>query len=467
MTAKTSWTVKGVDLAARDLAKRQARKSGVTIGSWLNDIILNSEQPLDAAPKPRDGEPRLDVEALSSRLELLEARLAETTGAVERSLQNVEMSVVSGFAELDRRMATAAAGVAAARAAPEPAPRRRVIEAEAEPPRWRRAVGLGAAACLFLLLGGGVALVQAKWPERTAELLASLGAGGGAQQAALPAKAVGGERMAAQLASLEPAAGGAKAEATSGAAKAGELSYQQALRLLQGDEGAPDQAQAEQLLEAAGRQGHLAAQLELVDLYLADGRPGGDVERGLYWLMKAAGAGEPVAEYRLALLYAAGDKVARNYRQAATWFHRAADHGHVDAQYNLGLLYTRGIGVKRDVQIAHEWFSLAADKGDSEAQRKRDELALLLVASNGLSNARSGGLSGGLSSGLSGRTGPVARATASEWPLPTERLPRMAADAEDSDGVLRELAPLLGQGPQGLDRSGYDSAWLPAAQRRQ
>lgn len=434
MTGKTSWTVKGIDPATRELAKRQARKAGVTIGTWLNETIQNSEASAQAAAEPAP-EARIEIETLASRLELLEARLAETAGGIEHGLQNVEMSVVSGFAEMDRRM-TAARNQTRESVAQGPRPR----TLDAKPSRRRRPLALMTAAVLCLVVGVGFVFMRTYMPGEAERLVSAV-------TDALPMSATHDDAAAndatapADLAQIEPAAGPAASANGALTAETAELPYQQALKLIAGTEGERDQAQAEKLLEAAARQGHVPAQLRLADLYLEPERPADDGERGLFWLMKAAGAGETEAEYRLALLYAAGDRVARNYRQAVTWFQRAADDGHVDAQYNLGLLYMRGMGVKRDVHIAHEWFSVAADSGDTEAGRKRDELALLLAATRG---------------GLATAPG-LQRSARPEWS------DRLAGTTEEDGAILRELAPLLGRGPRGA----ADGGVLPAVDNRQ
>ena len=93
--------------------------------------------------------------------------------------------------------------------------------------------------------------------------------------------------------------------------------------------------------------------------------------------------------------------------------------------------------MKRDIQLAHEWFSVAANSGDSEAGRKRDELALLLVAGKPTS----------LGAGID--IAPAANAA------PLSRLPQLATQDPGDEGMLRELAPLLGRAPYA---SGYDRA---------
>jgi len=49
MTAAAPWSVKGIDPKAREVAKELARRSGMTLGEWLNRIILEDDMPEDIA----------------------------------------------------------------------------------------------------------------------------------------------------------------------------------------------------------------------------------------------------------------------------------------------------------------------------------------------------------------------------------------------------------------------------------
>lgn len=52
MTSGAPWSVKGIDPKAREIAKDLARRSGMTLGEWLNRMIVEGE-----APSPADDEP--------------------------------------------------------------------------------------------------------------------------------------------------------------------------------------------------------------------------------------------------------------------------------------------------------------------------------------------------------------------------------------------------------------------------
>ena len=45
MSSGTPWSVKGIDPKAREVAKDLARRSGMTLGEWLNRMILEDEGP--------------------------------------------------------------------------------------------------------------------------------------------------------------------------------------------------------------------------------------------------------------------------------------------------------------------------------------------------------------------------------------------------------------------------------------
>ena len=43
MSAAAPWSVKGIDPKAREVAKDLARRSGMTLGEWLNSMIMEDE----------------------------------------------------------------------------------------------------------------------------------------------------------------------------------------------------------------------------------------------------------------------------------------------------------------------------------------------------------------------------------------------------------------------------------------
>ena len=54
MTAAGPWSVKGIDPKAREMAKDLARRSGMTLGEWLNQMIIDGGDGDMAPPPPFD-----------------------------------------------------------------------------------------------------------------------------------------------------------------------------------------------------------------------------------------------------------------------------------------------------------------------------------------------------------------------------------------------------------------------------
>ena len=51
MTAPAPWSVKGIDPRAREVAKDLARREGLTLGEWLNRMIVEQGgEPAEPAP---------------------------------------------------------------------------------------------------------------------------------------------------------------------------------------------------------------------------------------------------------------------------------------------------------------------------------------------------------------------------------------------------------------------------------
>ncbi len=111
MTAGTPWSVKGIDPKAREIAKDLARRSGMTLGEWLNQVILEDETPVEEAPRyPTFGRhapsTRIRYEdysrpvedafrvsdtlgRLSARIEAAEQRSAGAIGGIEQAVANL------------------------------------------------------------------------------------------------------------------------------------------------------------------------------------------------------------------------------------------------------------------------------------------------------------------------------------------------------------------------------------------
>lgn len=117
MTAASPWSVKGIDPKAREVAKDLARRSGMTLGEWLNRMIIEGD---GQAPEPRlagdetpnrayleivkeDAPPRIEIaehpadevgrvalalDRLTQRIEAAEGRNAAAITGIDHSVRD-------------------------------------------------------------------------------------------------------------------------------------------------------------------------------------------------------------------------------------------------------------------------------------------------------------------------------------------------------------------------------------------
>src|SRR5688572_33494652 len=97
MTSGAPWSVKGIDPKAREVAKDLARRSGMTLGEWLNRIILDDDVPEEVmaeaqfADRPyRTDAPRL--RAVSPPSPPAAPDLARVAYALDRLTERIEAS---------------------------------------------------------------------------------------------------------------------------------------------------------------------------------------------------------------------------------------------------------------------------------------------------------------------------------------------------------------------------------------
>src|ERR1700748_1779998 len=96
MTAGGPWSVKGIDPKAREIAKDLARRSGMTLGEWLNQMILDdseeesAERKLAAVGSERRARLRSVQGGLSVDGEARDAGLERVTSALEGLAQRIE-----------------------------------------------------------------------------------------------------------------------------------------------------------------------------------------------------------------------------------------------------------------------------------------------------------------------------------------------------------------------------------------
>jgi len=78
MNKAVPWSVKGVDFDAREAAQAAARRSGLSVGEWLNNVIAERAAEQQVAPEELDTEERL--EAVTARLQ----RMSQAAESRER-----------------------------------------------------------------------------------------------------------------------------------------------------------------------------------------------------------------------------------------------------------------------------------------------------------------------------------------------------------------------------------------------
>jgi localization factor PodJL len=104
MSAGAPWSVKGIDPKAREVAKDLARRSGMTLGEWLNRIILEDDAPEGLAGEPLPA-PRIvaggDVDRVAQALERLADRLEASETRTGLAITGVEHSVRQAVARID------------------------------------------------------------------------------------------------------------------------------------------------------------------------------------------------------------------------------------------------------------------------------------------------------------------------------------------------------------------------------
>lgn len=81
MTSGAPWSVKGIDPKAREVAKDLARRSGMTLGEWLNRMILDEDGPDELTSQAYFAE----RPALAGRDDAVAEAVARVEGAVEQA----------------------------------------------------------------------------------------------------------------------------------------------------------------------------------------------------------------------------------------------------------------------------------------------------------------------------------------------------------------------------------------------
>ena len=104
MGAGAPWSVKGIDPRAREVAKDLARRQGMTLGDWLNRVILeDSAQLLQAPANEAHAEvPAEELGRLNEALERLSARIESAEHRSSLAISGVDQTVLGLLARLEQ-----------------------------------------------------------------------------------------------------------------------------------------------------------------------------------------------------------------------------------------------------------------------------------------------------------------------------------------------------------------------------
>jgi localization factor PodJL len=100
MSAGAPWSVKGIDPRAREVAKDLARRSGMTLGEWLNRVILEDDVPEEVTSEAEfharrfaeAGRVRLASVSAPERIEFTPGDLGRVAQALDRLTDRIEAS---------------------------------------------------------------------------------------------------------------------------------------------------------------------------------------------------------------------------------------------------------------------------------------------------------------------------------------------------------------------------------------
>ena len=124
MSSGAPWSVKGIDPKAREIAKDLARRSGMTLGEWLNQIILEdgpapalSSEPKSATPvEPTTpmalsaafessarvaAPPRHELDRLFEGLDQLAARVEAAEHRSTLAISGIDQSVLGVLSRME------------------------------------------------------------------------------------------------------------------------------------------------------------------------------------------------------------------------------------------------------------------------------------------------------------------------------------------------------------------------------
>ncbi len=106
-----------------------------------------------------------------------------------------------------------------------------------------------------------------------------------------------------------------------------------------------------------------------------------DVNRGIYILELAGEQGSLKAQLNLARAYMRGYKIRKNTKKAFYWATKAALQNNSEAQLYLGEMYLKGKGTRKDIKKGISWILKSKNQGYAKAYKKWNKLKLYQVNS--------------------------------------------------------------------------------------
>lgn len=103
---QSPWSVKGIDPKARSVARERAQRQGVTLGQYLNSLLLEGDEGVfeDIALAPA-GLPRADDDSdlrrMSQEIDMLAQRLEASTARSARAVSGIDKSILGLMGKVD------------------------------------------------------------------------------------------------------------------------------------------------------------------------------------------------------------------------------------------------------------------------------------------------------------------------------------------------------------------------------
>lgn len=100
------WSVKGIDPKARELARERAQRQGVTLGQYLNSLLLEGDsasfEEIDLADTlPRAASGDHDLRRMSQEIDMLAQRLEASTSRSARAVSGIDKSILGLMGKVD------------------------------------------------------------------------------------------------------------------------------------------------------------------------------------------------------------------------------------------------------------------------------------------------------------------------------------------------------------------------------